>query len=177
MQYSGQWEKAGKILQTAAKNIEAGGADFIIMATNTMHKVAKQITDGLNIPFLHIATATADKLKKDNIKTVGLLGTKFTMEEDFYKKIIENSGIRVITPNTDERKTVNSIIYDELCKGMILAESAKKYQDIIDNLKKNGAEAVILGCTEIGMLVKSSNLPIYDTTIIHVETAVKEALK
>lgn len=177
LQFSGQWDKAGEILNKAAKLIEAGGADFIIMATNTMHKVVPNIVEGIKIPFLHIGTATAQALISNNIKKVGLLGTRFTMEEDFYKKVIKNYGIEVIIPNANERKIVNDVIYNELCKGQVVEESAQKYQEIIDNLKKNGAEAVILGCTEIGMLVKNASLPIYDTTLIHVEAAVNEALK
>ncbi|MDR1694353.1 MAG: aspartate/glutamate racemase family protein [Lactobacillaceae bacterium] len=176
LQYSGEWEKAGNVLREAAKSIEAGGADFVIMATNTMHKVAGKIVDGLKIPFIHIGSATAKALLKDKVKTVGLLGTKFTMEEDFYKKVIEEAGIKVVVPNAEDRKIVNSVIYDELCKGKVLESSAQEYQRIINTLKDSGAEAVILGCTEIGMLVKSASLPIYDTTLIHVETAVNEAL-
>ncbi len=180
LQREGRWDDAGMILAQAAKSVEAGGADFLMICTNTMHKVLPQIEDAINIPVLHIADATAEKLAEDGITTVGLLGTAFTMEQAFYKqRIIDKFGINVITPNDEEREVVHRVIYDELCQGKIFSESREKYITIIDNLRRNGAEAVILGCTEIALLVEQqhSQVPLYDTTQIHADQAVKLALK
>ncbi len=179
LQREGNWDEAGVILADAAKSVEAGGADFLMICTNTMHKVLPQIQAAINIPVLHIADATASKLVEDGIKTVGLLGTAFTMEQAFYKqRISDKFGIRVIIPDHDEREVVHRVIYDELCQGQILAESREQYITIIDNLRRKGAEAVILGCTEIALLVKQQHtqVPLYDTTQIHAEQAVKLAL-
>jgi aspartate racemase len=176
MQVSGEWEQAGHVLHAAAKTLERAGADFIIMATNTMHKVAAAITDGLEVPFLHLGTATGEALARDGIPTVGLLGTRFTMEEPFYREVIESFGITVLVPNCADRARVNDVIYGELCQGVVNDESAAAFQRVIDGLRDKGAQAVILGCTEIGMLVKTASLPVYDTTLIHVTAAASMAL-
>lgn len=177
-QAKGEWEKSAEILSDAAKSLQAAGADFIVICTNTMHKVAPQIQKEINIPIIHIAKATATKLKDDHIKKVGLLGTKYTMTQDFYKeKLIEN-GIEVVIPDKEDIEIVNDIIYNELCLGIIRKESRKEYMRIIESLKEKGAKGVILGCTEIGLLIKQkdSTLPVYDTTEIHALVAVEEAL-
>jgi len=179
LQHAGKWDELGQILGRAAQSIEAGGADFLIIATNTMHKVADHIQEAINIPLLHIADATAERLKAQNITKVGLLGTKFTMEQEFYKgRLRENHGIEVIVPNESQRLTVHYAIYDELCKGIISHISRGAYVNIIENLHTRGAEAVILGCTEITMLVgpKDTEIPLFDTTAIHTQAAVKYAL-
>jgi aspartate racemase len=176
LQASGDWDLIGQNLAKEAKAVESGGADFVILATNTMHKVAPQIMEAINIPFIHIADATIDAISADGLKNVGLLGTKYTMEQDFYKGKLEQAGLNVIIPNESDRNVVNDIIFGELCLGVVKEESAQKYQAIIAKLQDAGAEGVILGCTEIGMLVKRSLLPIYDTTEIHVKAAAKYAM-
>ena len=173
------WNGTAVILSEAAIAIEKGGADFLLICTNTMHKVAPQIEANISIPILHIADATAQRLRKAGIKKVGLLGTRFTMEQDFYKgRLVEKYGIDVIVPNEPERKDVHSVIYNELCLGTIDQNSRERYLKIIAQLAANGAEAVILGCTEIALLVKQNHTatPLYDTTAIHAEQAVLEAL-
>ncbi|WP_298773099.1 aspartate/glutamate racemase family protein [uncultured Shewanella sp.] len=175
----GQWDEAAKILSKAAQNIEAGGADFLLICTNTMHKVAPQIETAINIPLLHIADATAQQLAQDGMEKVGLLGTKFTMEQDFYKRrITDKFGIEIITPNQDERQAIHDIIYQELCLGVISNSSRTRYLEIINKLHQQGAQAVILGCTEIGLLVNKSdtNVPLYDTTELHMQAAIDIAL-
>lgn len=179
LQRVGDWDRAGVILGEAAKSIQAGGADFLLICTNTMHKVLPQIEEQIDIPVLHIADATANKLIEDGISKVGLLGTAFTMEQVFYKhRISEKFGIEVIVPEHEEREVVHRVIYDELCQGQILSESREQYINIIDNLRRAGAEAVILGCTEIALLVEQQHtqVKLYDTTKIHAEEAVKLAL-
>ncbi|MGY2574427.1 aspartate/glutamate racemase family protein [Vibrio sp. C8] len=179
LQRVGDWDQAGVVLGEAAKSIQAGGADFLLICTNTMHKVLPQIEEKIDIPVLHIADATANKLIEDGISKVGLLGTAFTMEQDFYKhRISEKFGIEVIVPEHEEREVVHRVIYDELCQGQILSESREQYINIIDNLRRAGAEAVILGCTEIALLVEQQHtqVKLYDTTKIHAEEAVKLAL-
>ncbi|WP_448217227.1 aspartate/glutamate racemase family protein [Endozoicomonas sp. 2B-B] len=178
LQHSGRWDKTGKILSQAAQSVEAGGADFILICTNTMHKVSEEIQSSISIPLVHIADATAEKLITDGIKRVGLLGTKFTMEQDFYKnRVSENYGIEVIVPNDQDQNIIHKVIYNELCLGEINDESREKYLEIISNLYSQGAEAVILGCTEIALLVQQqhTNIPLYDTTQIHAAQAVKLA--
>ena len=173
------WNGTAVILSEAAIAIEKGGADFLLICTNTMHKVAPQIEANISIPILHIADATAQRLRKAGIKKVGLLGTRFTMEQDFYKgRLVEKYGIDVIVPNEPEREDVHSVIYNELCLGTIDQNSRVRYLKIIAQLAANGAEAVILGCTEIALLVKQNHTatPLYDTTAIHAEQAVLEAL-
>jgi aspartate racemase len=179
LQHQGDWAAAAHILSEAAKKIEAAGADFLLICTNTMHKVAPQIEQAIKIPILHIADATAESLLENGIKTVGLLGTAFTMEEDFYKgRLEEKYGLKVIIPNTKDRKIVHTIIYNELCIGNIESNSKMEYLRIINELSENGAEAVILGCTEIGMLIKQSDTSVflYDTTQIHASKAVEKMI-
>ena len=162
------------------ESIEAGGADFLLICTNTMHKVAPQIEAKLSIPLLHIADATGKKLIEDQIKKVGLLGTKFTMEQDFYKaRLRDKFAIDVLIPNEDQREIVHDVIYRELCAGVISNKSREYYLEIIADIFKQGAEAVILGCTEIALLVKPEHtqVPLYDTTEIHAAAAVEYALK
>ncbi len=178
-QAKGEWDKAGDLLGNAAFALEKGGADFIVICTNTMHKVITHIEEKITIPILHIADATADQIKKSTIRKVGLLGTKYTMEQDFYKSRIESSGIRVIVPNEDEREIVNKVIYEELCLGDIREASRVYYKKAIQNMMKEGAEGIILGCTEIGLLIKQehSDIPLFDTTVIHAIEAVNKALE
>lgn len=178
-QSSGEWEKSGEILGNAARGIENAGADFILICTNTMHKVAPQIASMINIPIVHIADATADELEKRNIKTVGLLGTKYTMTQDFYKQRLIGRGINVVIPDEEGIDTVNSIIYDELCVGKIEDSSREKYKKIIEDLTGKGAEGVILGCTEIGLLIGQSDvsIPVFDTTVIHAKRAAELAME
>lgn len=179
LQHSGDWDKTADILSLAAKNIENASADFLLICTNTMHKVAPVIQENINIPIVHIADATAKVLQKDNIKKVGLLGTAFTMKEDFYKnRITENFGIDVIVPSEKDIKIIHKIIYEELCLGIIKDESRQKYLEIIEKLAILGAEGIILGCTEICMLISSKNtdIKLYDSTNIHANEAVSLAL-
>jgi aspartate racemase len=179
LQHEGDWEGTARILSEAAKSIQAAGADFLLICTNTMHKVAPQIEKAIKIPLLHIADATAEVLVHKGIKTVGLLGTAFTMEQDFYKgRLSEKYGINVQVPNEEDRQIVHKIIYQELCLGKIQANSKTEYLRIIDMLANQGAEAVILGCTEIGMLVSQGDtkVKLFDTTAIHAEKAVEYAI-
>lgn len=179
LQASGDWHRAGEILASAAKSIDAAGADCILICTNTMHKVAQQVTNATPLPLLHIAEATGKQLKKDGVNKVALLGTNFTMEQDFYKqKLIDDFDLSVIIPDRDQRSVIHSVIYEELCLGKVVSASKSAYLEIIDSLVANGAEAVILGCTEIGLLVSGQDcdVPIYDTTMIHALAAVDFAL-
>ncbi|MCP4297916.1 MAG: aspartate/glutamate racemase family protein [Proteobacteria bacterium] len=179
IQHAGDWDQTAEILSQAALGVEAAGADFLLICTNTMHKVAPQIESRLNIPILHLADATASILVGQGIKKVGLLGTAFTMEEGFYKdRFTENYNMEVITPHKEDRKIVHQTIYQELCKGEIRDQSKKEYLRIIKSLAQKGAEGVILGCTEIGLLVnqKDTNVPLFDTTAIHVDRAIDYAL-
>ena len=173
------WEGMATILSTAAIAVEKGGADFLLICTNTMHKVAPQIEKVISIPILHIADTTAERLLEDGIRKVGLLGTRFTMEQEFYKgRIFEKFGIEVIVPTAAEREDVHAVIYNELCLGIIDADSRARYLKTIDQLAARGAEAVILGCTEIALLVQQQHTatPLYDTTAIHAQQAVLKAL-
>lgn len=178
-QAEGQWDKAGKILGDVAHALEKAGADFIVICTNTMHKVIEFIEEKINIPILHIADATAKQMKCKNIRTVGLLGTKYTMEQDFYKFRIESFDINVLIPNETEREIVNKVIYQELCLGNIQQSSKEYYLQVMKQLVEQGAEGIILGCTEIGLLVKQddADVPLFDTTKIHAIEAVNRALQ
>ncbi len=179
LQHQGDWQKTGEILGNAAQGIEAGGADFFLLCTNTMHKVADMVEAAVHIPLLHIADATGKALQYEKIQTVGLLGTAFTMEEHFYKgRLEEKFGLQVIVPGKAERQLVHNIIYQELCLGKVSPASRDIYLRTVDNLAQKGAEAVILGCTEIGMLLRKEDarLPLFDTTLIHAASAVKKAL-
>jgi aspartate racemase len=179
LQHQGKWSETAKILSNAAKSVEAGGADFLIICTNTMHKVAPEIQAEISIPILHIADATATKLVTDGITKVGLLGTRFTMEQDFYKnRLVDNFSIDVLVPIREDQTIIHDIIYNELCKGVINNDSREQYLRIVSDLYTQGAEAVILGCTEIALLInqKDTNVPLYDTTEIHAAQAVKLAM-
>ncbi|MCR6851760.1 aspartate/glutamate racemase family protein [Paenibacillus jamilae] len=177
-QSSGDWDGAGEILGNAAYSLQKGGADFIIICTNTMHKVVGKIKAKIDIPVLHIADATAKEIKRKDIQKVGLLGTKYTMEQDFYKSRIEEHDIKVIVPSGTNREKVNEVIYTELCLGKIVVQSREYYKRVIEELVQEGAQGIILGCTEIGLLIKQENVsvPIFDTTHIHAIEAVKVAL-
>lgn len=178
-QADGDWDKSAEILSDVAKRLEKAGADFIIICTNTMHKVAPQIAQKISIPIIHIAQATADKLNEQDINKVALLGTKYTMTQDFYKKVLIDRGIEVIIPNENDIKIVNSVIYNELCLGTISDKSRAEFIRIIDLLKDKGCQGVILGCTEIGLLIhqEDSSLPVFDTTEIHARKAAEYAIK
>lgn len=173
-----EWDRSADILSEVAQNLEKAGADFIVICTNTMHKVAPTIEARINIPIVHIADATALDLKKAGIKRAALLGTKYTMTQDFYKERVKEHGIDVIIPCDKGVEIVNRVIYEELCLGIINDSSRKEYSRIIDELKRQGAECVILGCTEIGLLIeqKDSVLPVYDTTLIHAKEAAYRSL-
>jgi aspartate racemase len=179
LQHEGKWNELSEMMIDAALRLERAGADFVIICTNTMHKVAEEVQENIDIPLLHIADATAEKIKEKGLKKVGLLGTKFTMEEDFYRKRLkEKHGIDVVIPEEDEREIVHRTIYDELCQGIIKHESKEGFKKIIENLVSKGAEGVILGCTEIPLLIKQEDveIPIFDTTAIHAKAAVEFAL-
>jgi len=178
LQHNGDWDETARILSEAAQSIQAAGADFLLICTNTMHKVAPVIEASIQIPLLHIADTTAEVLVSEGIKSVGLLGTAFTMEQDFYKeRLINKYGLRVLVPNEDDRQIVHKVIYQELCLGKVELGSKAEYLRIIDTLAAQGAEAVILGCTEVGMLVNQAdtNVRLFDTTVIHAEKAVEYA--
>ena len=172
-QDSGQWDNSADLLSDIAKRLEKAGADFIVICTNTMHKVVPQIKEHISIPIIHIAETTASKLIEQGITTVGLLGTKYTMTQYFYKEKLMEAGIQVIVPNNDDVEIINTIIYNELCLGDIRQESKEKYLSIINKLADDGAKGIILGCTEIGLLIKQEDidLPVFDTTLIHAEKA------
>lgn len=178
-QANGDWDKSAEVLSNAAISLEKAGADFILICTNTMHKVAPQIQSKIQIPILHIADLTAEELLKKSIKKVALLGTKYTMEQTFYKNRLTEKGIEVIIPTDDDRAAVNQTIYEELCLGIISPSSKKKFLEIIMKLSTQGAEGIILGCTEIGLLVQQQDtkVPLFDTTLIHAKSAALYALK
>ncbi|MBN3492351.1 aspartate/glutamate racemase family protein [Vibrio neptunius] len=180
LQHKGDWDKTAVILSEAAQSLEKAGADFLIIATNTMHKVASQVEAAVSIPLLHIADATGQRLVEQGISTVGLLGTAFTMEQAFYKqRLTDKFGIDVIVPNGVQRRLVHDVIYDELCLGDVNARSKQDFKTIIEDLSTEGAQGVILGCTEIGLLIseQDTDIPLFDTTEIHAYVAVNEALK
>lgn len=172
-QATGDWDKSADVLSEAAKNLEKAGADFIVICTNTMHKVVPKIQSCIGIPIVHIAKATAEVLKQSNITKVALLGTKYTMTQKFYKDKLIEAGISVLVPDDTSIEVVNDVIYNELCLGIISPQSKQKYLAIIDELAKKGAQGVILGCTEIGLLVQQedTSLPVFDTTQIHAKKA------
>ncbi len=170
-QANGDWDKSARILSEAAKNLEKAGADCIAICTNTMHKVAPQIESQIDIPIIHIAQATANEIKKANLQTIALLGTKYTMTQDFYKQRLIDNGIEVLIPNDEQVEIVNNIIYEELCLGQIKEESKQAYLTVIKSLQERGAQGVILGCTEIGLLIQQADtsLPVFDTAEIHAQ--------
>ena len=179
LQHQGKWDELTKIMIESAQNLEKAGADMVLICTNTMHKMANEVQKELKIPLLHIADAAAQKVKEMNLKKVGLLGTKYTMEQDFYKgRIKKKYDIDVIIPDLDEREIVHDVIFNELCLGKIKKESKEQYKKIIQNLIQKGAEGIILGCTEIPLLINQEDfdVPIFDTTMIHCQAAVDHAL-
>ena len=179
LQSEGRWDEATQVMVEAAQRVEAGGADFLIICTNTMHKMADEVEKAIHIPLLHIADATARAIKAQGLGKVGLLGTKFTMEEDFYRgRLVDRHDLEVLIPQSEDREIVHRVIYDELVLGTIKPESRKQYKQIIEKLIAAGAQGIILGCTEIGLLVndEDSRVPLFDTTIIHAITAVEYAL-
>ena len=178
-QANSNWEKSGEILGEAAYNLEKAGADFIVICTNTMHKVVNQIKEKISIPILHIAEMTAEKILEKGLKNIALLGTKYTMEQDFYKSKLIEKGINVIIPDKNDIEIINEVIYDELCLGTINSDSKKKFLEIVDKLRNKGAEGIILGCTEIGLLIKNADtdVPLFDTAIIHAEQAAIYSIK
>ncbi|MBI5839355.1 MAG: aspartate/glutamate racemase family protein [Chloroflexi bacterium] len=179
LQRIGKWDHAGEILAEAAARIQSAGADFLVICTNTMHKSIPIIEKKISIPILHIADATAQQIQARGLKTIGLLGTNFTMEQDFYKgRLTENHGLNVIIPNEADRQIVHHAIYDELCLGIVKDDSRREYLRIMKQMQADGAQAIIEGCTEIVMLVKQehTDIPLFDTTAIHAEAAVEMAL-
>ncbi|MGN8163392.1 aspartate/glutamate racemase family protein [Pantoea sp. 22096] len=179
LQTAGEWQQAGEILAEAARNLERAGAQFIVLCTNTMHKVAAQISAATDIPLLHIADATGRRIQQAGIRRVGLLATRFTMEQDFYRgRLQQQFGLEVMTPNEADRLFVHKVIYHELCLGEINPSSRRRYREIMQSLVAQGAEAIILGCTEITLLVDATDasVPLFDTTLIHAEEAVIQAL-
>ena len=179
LQHAGRWQEASLSMIQAARQVEAGGADFIIICTNTMHKMADEVQNSINIPLLHIVDATAEMIKSAGLQKIGLLGTRFTMEENFYRgRLVEKHGLKIIIPSEQDRDVVHRIIYNELVLGKILPSSRMAYLDVIHKLVENGAEGIILGCTEIGLLIKSTDcqVTLFDTTRIHAEAAVRMAL-
>uniref|UniRef100_UPI00333E7818 aspartate/glutamate racemase family protein n=1 Tax=Castellaniella defragrans TaxID=75697 RepID=UPI00333E7818 len=180
LQHAGRWEQAGALLADAARRLEQAGAHGLVLCTNTMHKVAASIQAAIAIPLLHIADPTAEAIKATGLSRVGLLGTRFTMEQDFYRSRLQDAhGLEVLTPEPADRETVHRIIYEELCLGIIRDESREAYLAIIDRLRAGGAQAVILGCTEISLLVEprhTGGMPLFDTTHLHAAYAARWAL-
>lgn len=179
LQHEGNWDAAGQMLARAAQALQRAGADFLVLATNTMHKVAPAIEQAAELPLLHIADPTAEAIRAAGLRRVGLLGTRFTMEQEFYRQRLEqHHGIEVLIPDAQGRQTVHDIIYDELCQGRVLDDSRQRYRQVIAELIDRGAEAIILGCTEIGLLVSAedSSVPLYDTARLHALAAVEQAL-
>jgi len=180
LQHQGKWDELTRIMIRAAESLEKAGAELIVICTNTMHKMADDVQASIRIPLLHIADATAKQIQLQNLHTVGLLGTKFTMEQDFYRgRLTEKFGLKVLIPADDEREIVHNVIYDELCLGQTKELSRSEYIRIINNLVNRGAQGIILGCTEIPLLVKQKDVsvPIFDTTTIHASHAVEVALE
>ncbi|WP_404454385.1 aspartate/glutamate racemase family protein [Virgibacillus necropolis] len=178
LQRNNEWEKAAAILSDIAKKLESAGADCVLICTNTMHKIAGQVQESLNVPLIHIGDTTAEAICEDKISKIGLLGTRYTMEEDFYHERLEERGIDVVTPGQVARTELNRIIFEELCQGVFLPESKKKIQAMIEDLRSEGAQAIVLGCTEIPLIIKQedSSLPLYNTMDIHARKAVEFAL-
>ncbi|NJC24319.1 aspartate racemase [Arthrobacter pigmenti] len=178
LQARGRWEEAGRVLASAAADLEAGGAELLVLCTNTMHKVAQAIDAAVDIPFINLIDVTARAVRSTGTTTVGLLGTAFTMEQDFYRNGLAAHGLTVLTPGPDDRAVVHRVIYEELCRGIVADASRREYQRIIRDLQNRGAEGVILGCTEIELLVSQADadLPLFPTTALHARAAVDAAL-
>ena len=179
LQVEGRWEEAGVVLAGAARSVEAAGADMVLLCTNTMHKVADQVQEAVGIPLVHLADTTAAAVAAAGLETVGLLGTAFTMEQSFYRDRLAGHGLRVLVPTVDDRALVHRVIYDELCVGVVRDDSRDAYREVIDRLVKEGAQGIVLGCTEIELLIgpDDSPVPVFPTTRLHVEAAVELALK
>ncbi|MET9545536.1 aspartate/glutamate racemase family protein [Streptomyces sp. NPDC006627] len=178
LQVAGEWERAGDVLAAAGKGLEAAGAELVLICTNTMHKVAGQVADAISVPLLHLGDATAEAVRAAGLRTVGLLGTAFTMEEDFYRERLAGHGLEVLVPDEVGRAVVHRVIYEELCLGVVREESRVAYQEVIGGLVRRGAEGVILGCTEIELLIRQehSPVPVFPTTRLHAQAAVEAAL-
>ncbi|MGA5558482.1 aspartate/glutamate racemase family protein [Streptomyces lavendulocolor] len=178
LQVSGEWEQAGEVLAEAGRGLAAAGADLLLICTNTMHKVAGQVQDAVPVPLLHLGDATADAVRAAGLRTVGLLGTAFTMEQDFYRDRLAGHGLTVLVPEAEGRAEVHRIIYEELCLGIVDDGSRAVYQRVVDQLVADGAEGVVLGCTEIELLIgqEDSPVPVFPTTRLHAEAAVTAAL-
>ena len=179
-QTTNQWQEAGQLLADAAKSLEAAGADFLVLCTNTLHKVSDQITASTHLPFIHIADALIEEIHRKGYKRVGLLGTKYTMGESFYQDMLRKAGIEVLVPNLEDQNTVNTVIFNELCFGNIEKQSRDSYISIIHNLIAEGAQAIVLGCTEIGLLINQEDLPeipLLDTVQLHARKAFEFALE
>ena len=180
LQRNGRWDRAGEVLAGAARRIEAAGADFLLICTNTMHKVAPQIAQAVTIPILHLADATADRIRAEGMQRIGLLGTQFTMEEDFYRgRLAERHGLDVIIPSEPDRQMVHRVIFDELCRGIVKSSSREAFLAVMAKMRDAGAQGIVEGCTEIVLLVNPSHtdIPLFDTTAIHAEQAVAMALE
>jgi len=180
LQHAGDWDRLGEVMAEAAQRLERGGADFVVICTNTMHKMADEVAQAIQIPLLHIADATAHAVKAEGLDVVGLLGTSYTMEQDFYRgRLEEKYGLKVLVPDEAERAIVHQVIFDELVQGVIRPESKASYIEVMQGLTEQGAQGIILGCTEIPLLVKSGDVsvPLFDTTEIHAQAAVAEALR
>ena len=175
LQAQSKWEELGDVMVNSGERLQAAGAQGLLIATNTMHKVAEQVQAATNLPLIHIADTTANAIKQQGFTKIALLGTQFTMTEDFYKQRLMDAGVQVLIPNTDARVEVHRIIYDELCQGQLLASSRQYYTQVINELAAQGAEGVILGCTEIGLLISQADspIPVFDTTAIHAAAAVQ----
>jgi aspartate racemase len=179
LQHAGRWTEAGEIVAAAARAVERAGAEFLVLCSNTMHIVAPQIERAVGIPLLHIADATAARIKAAGVGRVGLLGTRFTMEQEFYRRRLEaEHGLEVLVPPAEDREVVHRVIYDELCRGKVLESSRLRFQGFVSDLASRGAEGVILGCTEIGLLIRPADAtaPLFDTAEIHAEAAARYAL-
>ena len=177
-QAEGRWDDAAAILADGARSLERGGADFLLICTNTMHKVAPQVAAAVGIPLLHLAEVTADELLRRGMTRAALLGTRYTMEEDFYSGVLQRRGIEVLTPDVEERRMINDVIFKELCMGRIEDASRQKFLTVIDGLRRQGAQGIVLGCTEIGLLVRpqDTDAPMLDTTLLHATAAAEMAL-
>lgn len=178
LQRAGRWDELGRMLNGVARALERGGADVVVLATNTMHKVADAMMAGVSVPLLHIADVTAERMRKVGLRRVGLLGTRYTMEQDFYRGRLAEYGLEVLVPEQEDRVEVNRVIYEELVLGKVEPRSRERYQAVVARLAKAGAQGVVAGCTEIGMLISQADvpLPLFDTTRIHAEAAVEWAL-
>lgn len=178
LQHQNRWQEATALMVSAAQSVERAGADFVVLCTNTMHKLADEIEANIQVPFLHIADATAKKIQSSGIQKIGLLGTRFTMEQDFYRgRLVDKHGLEVLIPSDEEREVVHRVIYEELCLGIINPASRKQYIEIMNSLVELGAEGIILGCTEIELLVRNGDVTVglFPTTRIHAEAAVEKA--